>query len=64
MTLGTWLLLSFFWAFWIFAFADFWCGAGRANPLIATRKAIRMGCYSMCVASVLLLAYFYKEGQR
>ncbi len=26
MTLGTWLLLSFFWAFWIFAFAGFWCG--------------------------------------
>jgi len=26
MTLGTWLLLSFFWTFWIFAFAGFWCG--------------------------------------
>jgi hypothetical protein len=26
MTLGTWLLLSFFWAFRIFAFAGFWCG--------------------------------------
>ena len=26
VTLGTRLLLSFFWAFWIFAFAGFWCG--------------------------------------
>jgi len=26
MTLEAWLLLSFFWAFWIFAFAGFWCG--------------------------------------
>jgi hypothetical protein len=26
MALETWLLLSFFWAFWIFAFAGFWCG--------------------------------------
>jgi len=26
MTLEAWLLLSFFWAFWIFAFSGFWCG--------------------------------------
>jgi len=26
MTLEAWLLLSLFWAFWIFAFAGFWCG--------------------------------------
>ncbi len=26
MCLSAWLLLSFFWAFWIFAFAGFWCG--------------------------------------
>jgi hypothetical protein len=28
MTLELWLLLGFFWAFWIFAFAGFWCGGG------------------------------------
>ncbi len=28
MPLSTWLLLSFFWAFWIFAFAGWWCGCG------------------------------------
>ncbi len=26
MCLSAWLLLAFFWAFWIFAFAGFWCG--------------------------------------
>ncbi len=25
MALGTWLLLSFSWVFWIFSFAGFWC---------------------------------------
>ena len=25
-TQAAWLLLSFFWAFWIFAFAGWWCG--------------------------------------
>jgi len=26
MCVSAWLLLSFFWAFWIFAFAGWWCG--------------------------------------
>ncbi len=26
MPVEAWLLLAFFWAFWIFAFAGFWCG--------------------------------------
>jgi hypothetical protein len=26
MCLPAWLLLSFFWAFWVFAFAGWWCG--------------------------------------
>jgi len=26
MCLSAWLLLSFFWAFWVFAFGGFWCG--------------------------------------
>jgi len=26
MCLTGWLLLSFFWAFWVFAFGGWWCG--------------------------------------
>ena len=26
MCITAWLLLSFFWTFWIFAFAGWWCG--------------------------------------
>ncbi len=26
MCISGWLLLSFFWAFWVFAFAGWWCG--------------------------------------
>ncbi len=26
MTVEAWLLLSFFFAFWVFAFAGWWCG--------------------------------------
>jgi len=26
MCLSAWLLLSFFWAFWVFAFGGWWCG--------------------------------------
>ncbi len=26
MCIAGWLLLSFFWAFWIYAFAGWWCG--------------------------------------
>jgi len=26
MTIDAWLLLSFFFAFWVFAFAGWWCG--------------------------------------
>ena len=28
MTLSAWLLMSFFWAFWVFAFGGWWCGGG------------------------------------
>jgi hypothetical protein len=26
MCVSAWLLLSFFWAFWVFAFGGWWCG--------------------------------------
>ena len=26
MSVSAWLLLSFFWAFWVFAFGGWWCG--------------------------------------
>jgi len=26
MCITAWLLLSFFWAFWVFAFSGWWCG--------------------------------------
>lgn len=26
MCISGWLLLSFFWAFWMFAFSGWWCG--------------------------------------
>ena len=26
MCVTAWLLLSFFWAFWVFAFGGWWCG--------------------------------------
>jgi len=26
MCISAWLLLSFFWAFWVFAFGGWWCG--------------------------------------
>ena len=28
ITITSGMLLAFFWAFWIFAFAGFWCGGG------------------------------------
>ena len=28
MCISAWILLSFFWAFAIFAFGGFWCGGG------------------------------------
>lgn len=52
MTLGSWLLLSFFWGSGSSPLLAFGV-AGHAHPLIATRKAIPMGCYPTCVASAL-----------
>ena len=52
MALGTWLLLSFpgrSGSSPLLAFGVTGCG----NPSIATRKAIRMGCYPTCAASAL-----------